>query len=202
MTEQINAMGKPCPQPVILAKKALDAMGAGAVEIQVDNETSVANLVKFAENMGAKAEHRKEGGAYFVTIEKEAEQKTPAEEEIQCQPLTFGGPVRGVGIGSSRMGHGSDELGDILMKSLLFTISQTEPLPEAVLFFNGGVHLTTEGSPVIDDLKQMAEQGVQIISCGTCLDYFGIKDKLLVGEVSNMYTIYETLRETHALLFD
>lgn len=202
MTERIDAMGKPCPQPVILAKKALDAIGEGVVEIKVDNETSVVNLIKFAENMGATTAQKQEGEAYWVTIQKSADQQTSAEEDIHCEPVSVGQGVRAVAIGSARMGHGSEELGDILMKSLIYTISQTEPLPEAILFFNGGVHLTTEGSPVIDDLKEMAEKGVNVISCGTCLDFFNKKEQLQVGEVSNMYTIYETMREKNALVID
>lgn len=202
MTQKINAMGKPCPQPVILAKKALDALGEGAVEIQVDNETSVFNLTKFAANMGAKADTRKEKDAWFVTIMKQQGHETPAEDDIRCEPLPPSTAPRGIAIGSARMGHGSDELGDILMKSLIYTISQTEPLPEAILFFNGGVHLTTEGSPVLDDLTAMQEQGVTLISCGTCLDFFHRKELLQVGEISNMYTIYETMRELNALVID
>lgn len=200
--EKIDAMGKPCPQPVILAKKALDALGNGVVEIRVDNETSVANLQKFAENMGARSQMRMEGAAYLVTIENTRDQKTPAEEEIQCEPMSFGADVQGIAVGSRRLGHGSDELGEILMKSFLYTVAQTEPLPKALLFFNGGVHLTTEGSPVLDDLKEMADKGVAIISCGTCLDFFHKKEQLQVGEISNMYTIYETMRELNALVVD
>lgn len=202
MTKHIDAMGKPCPQPVILAKQALDAIPEGVVTIEVDNETSAANLTKFAKNMGAVPETKKENDRWIVTIKKEAGQETPAEDTIQCDPFAAAGPVRALGIGSARMGHGADELGDILMKSLIYTVSQTEPLPEAILFFNGGVHLTVAGSPVLEDLQQMEEKGVQIISCGTCLDYFNKKEALQVGEVSNMYTIYETLREKNALVLD
>lgn len=93
------------------------------------------------------------------------------------------------------MGHGDEKLGAILIKSFLYTVSQTAPLPKTIVFFNGGVKLTCEGSEVLDDIKSMADNGVKIISCGTCLDFYGLKEKLAVGEISNMYTIYETLEK-------
>lgn len=98
-----------------------------------------------------------------------------------------------IGIGSDRMGSGSDELGAVLMKSFLYTVSQTEPRPEAILFFNGGVHLTCEGSEALEDLRALEAAGTAIQSCGMCLDYYSLREKLAVGEVSNMYAIYERL---------
>jgi selenium metabolism protein YedF len=98
-----------------------------------------------------------------------------------------------VAVSSDAMGRGSDELGQILMKGFLYALSQLEELPKALLFYNGGAHLTTEGSPSLEDLKNMEAQGVQILTCGTCLDYYGLTDKLAVGGVTNMYSIVETL---------
>ena len=89
------------------------------------------------------------------------------------------------------MGAGDDELGATLMKAFMFALTQQDELPAAILAYNGGVHLTVEGSPVLDDLKKLAEAGVEIFSCGTCLNHFGIADKLAVGEVTNMYVIVQ-----------
>ena len=97
-------------------------------------------------------------------------------------------------MGSDRMGDGSDELGRILMKSFLFAVTQLDQLPDKMLFYNGGAKLTIEGSECLEDLKTLAEQGVEILTCGTCLDYHGIKDKLAVGGVTNMYSIVEILQ--------
>ena len=97
-------------------------------------------------------------------------------------------------IGSDRMGEGSDELGHILMKSFLFAVTQLDTLPDKMLFYNGGAKLTVEGSECLADLKALEEQGVEIMTCGTCLDFYGIKDKLAVGSVTNMYSIAETLQ--------
>ena len=93
------------------------------------------------------------------------------------------------------MGRGDDELGHKLMKAFIFAVTQQEELPATMLFYNGGAKLTVEGSPVLDDLKGLAEQGVEILTCGTCLDHFGIKDQLAVGEVTNMYVIVEKMEQ-------
>lgn len=92
------------------------------------------------------------------------------------------------------MGKGSEELGKILIKSFMYTLTETRPYPKTMLFYNSGVYLTCEGSEVVEDLKKLEAEGVEIISCGTCLDYFNIKDKIQVGEISNMYTIYEKMK--------
>ena len=91
------------------------------------------------------------------------------------------------------MGNGNDELGHTLMKGFLYALSQLEKLPEKILFYNGGVIWTTEGSDSLEDLKTMEEQGVEILSCGTCLNFYGLTDKLKVGSVTNMYDIVESM---------
>ncbi|HWQ61982.1 MAG TPA: sulfurtransferase-like selenium metabolism protein YedF, partial [Negativicutes bacterium] len=96
-------------------------------------------------------------------------------------------------ITQNTLGHGSADLGAILMKSFLYTVLESEPLPRAILFINSGVHLTVAGSPVLDNLAALAARGVKVLSCGTCLDFFNLKDKLAVGGVTNMYTIVAEL---------
>ena len=98
------------------------------------------------------------------------------------------------------MGHGNDELGKILMKGFIYALSQLEELPKTILFYNGGATITTEGSASIEDLKSMEAQGVEILTCGTCLDYYGLKDKLCVGSVTNMYTIVEKLSQADKII--
>ena len=98
---------------------------------------------------------------------------------------------RVVVVPSPVMGHGDDELGDVLIKAFVFALTQQDDLPDSVLFYNGGVKLTCEGSPVLEDLNKLAAAGVEILSCGTCLKHYGIEDKLVVGEPTNMYVIVE-----------
>lgn len=103
-------------------------------------------------------------------------------------------------ISSAVMGQGDDELGKVLMKGFIYALSQLETLPEKILFYNGGVTLTTEGSDSLTDLKEMEAQGVKIYSCGTCLNYYGLSERLKVGEVTNMYSIAEAMAEASKII--
>ena len=96
-------------------------------------------------------------------------------------------------VDTDAMGRGSEELGRTLMKGFLFAVGQLPELPKTILFYNGGARLTTEGSDSLEDLKKMEAQGVEILTCGTCLNFYGLTDKLAVGSVTNMYTIVEKL---------
>ena len=112
-------------------------------------------------------------------------------QEVSCAPDARGNLV--VAIASDRMGSGNDELGKVLIKSFIFAVTQLDELPKTMLFYNGGATLTTEGSDSLEDLKSLEAMGVEIMTCGTCLDYYGLKEKLAVGSVTNMYSIVETL---------
>ena len=103
-------------------------------------------------------------------------------------------------ISSAAMGNGNDELGHTLMKGFLYALSQLEKLPEKILFYNGGVTWTTEGSDSLEDLRSMEEQGVEILSCGTCLNFYGLTDKLKVGSVTNMYDIVESMAKADKVI--
>lgn len=192
----IDARGQQCPIPVVKANKALSEMKEpGTLEVHVDNETAVANLLKLAGSKGLQAKsHKKEENHYIVEIEGNGGEGVSTEAE---------GPECGCGAGisgdtiavisSDRMGEGNDELGKVLMKGFIYALSQLEKLPETILFYNGGATITCEGSESLADLKSMEEQGVKIFTCGTCLDYYGLKEKLAVGTVTNMYAIVETM---------
>ena len=184
----IDARGDKCPVPVVKAKKALASIeGEGAVLMLVDNETCVHNLENLARDLRCTFESKQTGeAAYEVTLGKTAES---AEAGDAAGALHAGEPV--VVISSATMGSGDDTLGGNLMKAFIFALTQQDVLPKSVLFYNGGVHLTCEGSPALDDLKALADAGVEIMSCGTCLKFYGIEDKLAVGEATNMYVIVE-----------
>lgn len=190
MKKEVDARGKACPKPVIMTKKALDEIESGVVITIVDNEVAKENVCKLAKSMNYNFEVEKtKDNDFLIYITKgdvvEAENNT-------CQPNIFKDMT--IVFGSDKMGEGSDELGKILMKGYIYTLTESIPYPSTLLFLNSGVKLTTEGSEVIDDLKKLEEQGVEILSCGTCLDYYNLKDKLKVGEVTNMYTIVENMK--------
>ena len=193
----VNAMGDKCPLPVVKTKKAIDALTADeTVEVLVDNETAVENVTKAGRAMGFAAENEQLGeGAYRVVIRVVKGAAAPvsaavAEESCRCA----GAKKVVVSVGSNKMGEGSEELGAVLIKSFVFALTQLDDLPSTIIFYNSGVNLSCEGSPVLEDLKNLAAQGVEIISCGTCLNFYGLKEKLAVGEVSNMYDIVERQR--------
>ena len=185
----VNAMGDNCPIPVIKTKKAIAALtGPETIEVLVDNEIAVQNVTKMASGSGGKVTSEKLGDAEFkVTIEMEG---APAADAV-CVPDARDNTV--VVVSSDRMGSGNDELGKVLIKGFIFAVTQLDTLPKTMLFYNGGATLTTEDSDSLEDLKSLEAQGVNIMTCGTCLDYYGIKEKLAVGSVTNMYVIAETM---------
>ena len=199
----VDAMGDACPIPVIKTKKALGEAGENAeIEVLVDNETAVKNVTKMAQSTGAEVSSEKIAeGQCRVLIQTGAGQQPGgntdgAQEEFSCdcgKESISGDTI--VVVSSDKMGEGADELGHILMKSFLFAVTQLETLPAKMVFYNGGAKLTVEGSPALEDLKSLEEQGVEITTCGTCLDYYGLKEKLAVGTVTNMYSIVETMQQ-------
>ena len=189
----VNAMGDNCPIPVIKTKKAIAALtGPETIEVLVDNEIAVQNVTKMASGSGGKVTSEKLGDAEFkVTIEMEGAPEAD-EAEAVCVPDARDNTV--VVVSSDRMGSGNDELGKVLdQRILFFAVTQLDTLPKTMLFYNGGATLTTEDSDSLEDLKSLEAQGVEIMTCGTCLDYYGLKDKLAVGTVTNMYSIVETM---------
>ncbi len=210
----VNAIGDICPIPVVKTKKALGELnGPGEIEVLVDNETAVKNVTKMAKSSGASAESEKLGEKQYrvlITVGEAAAQQVQSAKNAAAQPQgqdrqetaagcrTCMGTV--VAVGSDRMGEGSEELGRILIKSFIFALTQLDDLPDKILFYNGGAKLTVEGSESLEDLKTLEEQGVEIQTCGTCLDYYGIKDQLAIGGVTNMYSIVETLQNAMSVI--
>ena len=187
MNLTVDAMGDKCPVPVVKAKKALATMDEGTLEVLVDNETSVTNLTSFAKSKNCEVTSEQLGEErYSVKIMKAADN---AVAGISAGNAGVGPRV--VVVPSQVMGHGDDELGKTLVKAFIFALTQQDDLPDCIMFYNGGVRLTCEGSPVLEDLNKLACAGVEIFSCGTCLKHYGIEDKLAVGEVTNMYVIVE-----------
>jgi selenium metabolism protein YedF len=180
--ETINVLGKPCPIPVIEAKKALRKAAEGEqVQVLVDNEISAQNISKMAAGMNLPCSVEKQAdGNILVSI-------TAAQTKSESASAGAGALV--VAIGKNTMGTGNDELGAVLMKGFIYSLTELDTPPETVLFFNSGVKLSTEGSNAIADLKKLESKGTVIASCGTCLDFFQLKEKLAVGSVTNMYAI-------------
>lgn len=188
----VNAMGDQCPIPVIKTKKAMQELTEPeTIEVLVDNEIAVQNVTKMAASTGADVVSEKiADGEFKVVIHTEGADKVEDTEAV-CQPDARDNTV--VVIASDRMGEGNDELGKVLIKGFIFAVTQLDKLPKTMLFYNGGATLTADGSDSLEDLKSLEAQGVEIMTCGTCLDYYGLKEKLAVGSVTNMYSIVETM---------
>lgn len=198
----VNAIGDACPIPVVKTKKAIEALTTDeTVVVLVDNETALQNVTKAAHTMGFEAQQETVSDKEFkITIQVVKGAAAPAEEEQTACCCEGYRKNYIVAVSSDMMGEGSEELGKVLIKSFFFALTQQDELPGTIIFYNGGVKLSTEGSPVLEDLKNLAGQGVEIISCGTCLNFYQLSEKLAVGEVSNMYDIVEHLRKADLVI--
>lgn len=200
--QELDCRGQHCPQPVIQTKEALEAMGRGRLQVLVDNEAARSNVARFAHSRGLAVEiGEEEGGIFRLSIDLPASgppDAGPAAEtepaEFQCSPPGHG--VIGI-IAADTMGRGDEQLGRILLRAFIKTLPALDQPPAALYFYNSGVRLTA-GPPdegLLEPLRELARRGVAIYSCGTCLDFFGLQDQLLIGEVTNMYVIIKAMAE-------
>lgn len=208
----INAIGDTCPIPVVKTKKAIEKLEKpDTVETLVDNEIAVENLKKMASQMGFAVSDSKINSGYSVKITVDDIDKindnkmsatnsikTGADDMVSCNIKNSGEKV--VVIKSEFMGDGDNELGKVLIKGFIYALSQQDELPQTMLFYNGGAKITSEGSESIEDLKALEEKGVKIFTCGTCLNYYGLTEKLCVGEATNMYEITKKMTEASLIV--
>ena len=187
----LDMSGKSCPVPVIETKKMLkDAAPGSEWQVLVDNDVARQNLQRMAAKLGCSfAFEAQEGGRFLIRL------KTP---ETSLVAESTEGLV--VAVGKAKMGEGDEQLGGMLMKSFLYSLTELDQPPESLLFYNGGVHLTTEGAATLDDLHKLEEKGTMIASCGACLDFYGLKEKLAVGSVTNMYAIASSMASAAHLI--
>lgn len=191
MIIKINAKGLACPQPVVLTKNALDDIEEGIIEDTVDNEPASENVARLARNSRCNVEITKEGKNYIVRIKKKKESQK--EEQVKKKTIS-------VFVSANTMGRGDDKLGKILIRAFFPTLFEIKPQPDKIIFMNSGVELTVEGSEVIDSLRMIEEEGMEILVCGTCLDFFNLKDKIKVGHISNMFEIVDSLINSDKIL--
>jgi selenium metabolism protein YedF len=187
----IDCCGKTCPLPVIETKKVLEDEGATEVAVLVDNPVSCENVMRFLESQGFSVTVMDEKGKHRIEGSKNLE--ITVHSAVDPRKLL-------VFIDGETVGRGSEELGAILMRSFLFTLKELSPLPWRIIFINSGVKLATDGSPYLDILNELIALGTNIISCGTCLDYYRIKDKLMVGKISNMYEIESSFLDATSVI--
>lgn len=189
----VDNRGLSCPQPVVNTKKALEELTTGAIVSIVDNVVARENVLKYARSQGYAAEFVERGEAFYITI---ARSDATLEEAIL--PTTLAAPAeRGLTlylITSDQMGGGAALLGNALMKTFFYALSESTSESSCIVFLNSGAQLACGGSPVLESLKKLKNAGWGIMTCGTCLDFYGLKDTLSIGEVTNMYAIVELMQ--------
>lgn len=187
--ETLDCRGLTCPAPVVETKKKLGQMAAGTLTVLVDNETAKNNLLKLAGSLNLDSAAREEEALFAVTVIKGAE---ISEKQATKRKVIL--------VTAETFGRGSEELGTLLMKSFFYALSESDMPPEQIYLVNGGVKLACVDSAVLESLEGLQAQGVAIHSCGLCLDFFELKEKLIVGDVTNMYAIVDELTRADTVI--
>lgn len=208
MKQLVDARGKQCPVPVIETKKALKEITEGIVEVLVDNEIAVQNLTKMAKQMKLNCTSEKVAvDHYVVHIEvlksiDEMIQSQSSDDPVQNTASTIEqshlettDETTIVVLSANHMGEGNEELGKVLMKGFIYALTELDKLPKKILLYNSGAKLSIQGSDSLEDLRLLESKGVEILTCGTCLNFYGISEQLAVGSVTNMYAIAESMME-------
>jgi selenium metabolism protein YedF len=189
MSKMVDARGLACPQPVILTRNAMQE--AEQVVTLVDSETSMTNVSRMARKAGWQVSVVPDGEEFRIQMAQQ-EPMPKAEAPTVGKAVAAAGPLVLV-VSSDIMGRGERELGSILMRGFFHTLGEVQPLPHTIILFNTGVRLACKGSPVLDDLCALEGEAIEILVCGTCLNYFELTEEIAAGQVSNMYDIAETM---------
>ncbi len=195
----VDARGKPCPQPVVMAKAVVD-QGASDLEVLVENEISAQNVTRFLQSQGFLVSSSGTVGNFTLSAQRQGTSPQNADKPAGAEaPAPQDGQV-GVLLLSRTMGHESPELGEALIKAFLGTLATSPRLPAVVALMNGGVFLALGDHSASETLREMESRGCQILVCGTCVKHFGFAEKVTVGTISNMFEITEALLRTHRQL--
>ncbi len=186
----VDVKGQACPMPLIRTKKALKEISEGeALKVIINNESSMRNVLHFLEDNGITARMEKTGDVYEIFVNKQGEANLEQVDvndycEVNYPPEDFV-----LVFSKNRIGDGAEELGKMLVAGFLDTFKEMERLPKKVIFLNSGVDLVLKGSPVVPVLKEYELKGIELLACGTCLEYYDKLDEVAVGRVSNAYDI-------------
>lgn len=196
MKKFIDAKGKNCPMPVIMAKKEIDA-GVKFFEVEVDNKIAVENLKKLANSQGFTTIISENNGNFKIDFSNGCEECEEVLAKVEGKKPLGNWSIF---VNKEIIGAGDDELGKSLMKMFIYTISEGDDLPKSILFMNGGVKVPTLNEQAIEHLKVLEDKGVELLVCGACLNFYGIEEKLQVGKISNMYDITNAMKDASKVI--
>ena len=196
MKKVIDAKGKACPMPVIMAKKEIDT-GVKFFDIEVDNKIAVENLKKLANSQGFTTTIEENDGNFKVNFSNGCEECEEVLAKVEGKKPLGNWSIF---INKEIIGAGNEELGQSLMKMFIYTISEGEDLPKSILFINGGVKVPSLNEQGIEHLKVLQDKGVELLVCGACLNFYGLEDKLEVCKISNMYEITNAMKEASKVI--
>lgn len=203
----VDCRGMLCPLPLIETKKAIKSAKKGVtIKIIIDNDTSLSNLERYLSDNGIDANYSIEEGNHTLVFTVLGTRQSMSKPEDHCtykpKPVANNKPAKDyiVVLNSNTMGKGDDTLGEILMKGFLSSIPELDSLPKEVICYNSGVKLAIEGTATVRNLEKLNELGVRITLCGTCVDFFNLKNSIKIGEISNMYYIANTILNANYVL--
>jgi len=189
---EIDCRGKTCPQPVLMAKQALEALKEGELTLIVDDPSSCENVERFVRSQGCLVNVERRGRDFYLSIKKMAFEEEGRSSQRKEKVVVY--------ISSQLLGIGDEALGRFLMRAFLNSLLNLETRPSRLILINSGVHLASEDSEVVDTLKALADRGMEILSCGTCLEFYRLKEKMEVGRISNMFEILQSLLEADRVI--
>jgi selenium metabolism protein YedF len=185
----IDCKGLVCPMPLIETKKKIKESALGEeIQVEVDNETSFNNLSHFLTDNGLTFEYKKEASVYQIRFILNKLQSNTSSQVTDIKPKSNIGNFIIV-LSSNFMGSGNDDLGKLLLKGFINSIDQIESLPKEIICYNSGVMLAVKGCDTAQSLKKLEELGVKISLCGTCVDFYGLKENTEIGSITNMLYI-------------
>lgn len=194
--EIIDCKGLACPMPVIRTKKYFDLEDSKEALVIVDNEVAKNNILRLAKGINLNSSFIEEEGIYKIQLSRGEIKDVQVSKINEALDNIYVPSAPTILVATNLLGNGDDKLGETLMKVYINTLAESEILPKNLMFINGGVKLTCTGSDVLDSLNLMKEKGVNIISCGACLDFYNLKEELKVGEIGNMYQIIELMNKS------
>lgn len=182
----LDCRGQQCPQPVVQVRRQLLADPAAPLQVLVSDVAARDNVGRLAASHGYRVAVTEAGGVFRLEL-------SPATTTADRAAAPASGPTV-VLVASDQLGHGDPQLGQVLMKNFLFTLTEGDSTPDLMLFLNGGARLTVAGSEVLEPLQKLADLGTDIATCGLCLDFFHLKEALAIGRVSNMLETVNALQ--------